>query len=163
MWCWSCMHARRQIRPPLPPPGQCGLTSSLSQFRLLSVCRSLRVSRRPKPSLSTSWELPPRRALDTSASIFFADRKGEVSIVLSLSTAGCFKYSAAVFGMDWSLKTTPLSAGGIRVSPPRAWALLARRSKALPSPRGPVRGPPRLGCAAPLQTGAKNQSWHGKH
>lgn len=53
---------------------RCGLTSSLSQLRLLRVCRSLRVRLRPKPSLNTSWQLPPFSALLTSCSIPFIER-----------------------------------------------------------------------------------------
>lgn len=55
-------------------PRVCVLTSSLSQLRPLRVCRSLRVSLRPNPSLNTSWELPPLSTLYTSASISFRER-----------------------------------------------------------------------------------------
>lgn len=53
------------------------LTSSLSQLRWLSVCRSFLVMVRRKPSLRTSSWLPPLRALLTSFSMSCEHHKQE--------------------------------------------------------------------------------------
>lgn len=148
-WCWSCMHNHRKTHTLwthlVIEPVQ--ITECLQVFASESEAKAFaqHVVRAASPQSAGHLGL------------HFLNRHKRSRSKFEYCS---FKYTACVFGTDCLSGSTPPSAQGIRVSPRRAWAPLARQSKALPSPKGPGQEPPRLGCVGPPQTGAANHWEH---